>query len=137
MKIMNFFITYFLNNKLPFILDIDMVLEFGGVKVAVTQMFPNPQFPRRHNEVHHINTRDKKFPYVPLFEGELGKSYSEDEMSMIPHKLRDFLDIYIRKCDYLIPVNMEKAKVNPYVEMEVLEGPNKGKLWRMEKNLIY
>jgi len=28
--------------KLPFILDVDMVLEFGGVKVAVTEIFPAP-----------------------------------------------------------------------------------------------
>ena len=41
-------------SKLPFILDVDMVLEFGGVKVAVTEIFPAPQFPKKHDEVHYI-----------------------------------------------------------------------------------
>ena len=40
--------------KIPFILDFDMVVEFGGVKVAVKEVFPAPQFPKKHDEVHYV-----------------------------------------------------------------------------------
>lgn len=129
--------TKFRIGKLPYMLDFDMVLELGGVKVAITKMFPNPQFPRRHHEVLYLETRDKKYPFGPLFEGELGRQYPEEELANIPYKLRDYLDLYIRKCDFNIPIDLEKTNVNPYVEMVVLSGPNEGAVWKMEKNLQY
>ena len=59
--------TKFKLDKLPFILDVDMVLEFGGVKVVVTEVFPAPQFPKKHDEVLYVQTRDKKHPFVSIF----------------------------------------------------------------------
>lgn len=123
--------------KTPFILDIDMVLEFGGVKVVVTDVFPAPQFPRKHDEVFYVKTRDKKYPFVPVFEGEIGREYDYHEQANIPHKLTDFMDVYIRKCDFGIPIDLEKSNMNPEVRMRVLDGPNKDKEWVMNKNLIY
>ena len=35
------------------------------------------------------------------------------------------MDLYIRKCDFGIPVNLQKAEKNPEVKMIVLDGPNK------------
>lgn len=123
--------------KLPYLLDFDMVLELGGVRVAVRKIVPHPQFPKRHHEVLSIQTRDKKHPFNLLFDGELGRKYSEDEKHEIPYQLRDFEDLYKRKCDFRQPVDLERAKLNPYIEMEVLTGPNKGDIWKMEKNYKY
>jgi hypothetical protein len=114
-----------------------MVLELGGVKVAVTKIFPNASYPRRNIEVHHVKTRDLKYPFVPIFNGELGREYPEEELGNMPHRLRDFLDVYIRKCDFKIPPNLKNTKANPQIEMTVLDGPEIGKIWKMEKNLQY
>jgi hypothetical protein len=114
-----------------------MVLDLGGVKVAVQKMFPIPQFPKRHNKVLYVKTRDKGFPYGELFAGELGKQYTDEEIKKIPYKLRDFPDLYARKCDFYSEVDLLKSKVNPYIEMVVLDGPDKGEIWKMEKNLDY
>lgn len=123
--------------KLPYLLDFDMIIELGDSRCRVKNLFPKPIKPKRCNEMLYIETRNSAWPFRDIFNGEFGRVYEYEEEKYAPIALENFMDIFSRKCDFLMQEDIQKVKINPYVELEFFEGPMKGEVWKLEKNLNY
>jgi len=124
----------------PYVLDTNNLLELGGLRCRVKARYPRAMFPKICDEYLYIPSQRLSFPIKNIFMGELGPGATSGDSTNYEFYSRppkDFLDIYIRKADFRFPDDLKAGGKNPYIDIEVLEGPNTGQIWHIEKNLNY
>ena len=121
----------------PYLLEHDMVLEIGGSRCFVKKIFPKNIPTKKQHKILYINTRDSAYPLKEIFEGQYGREYTQDEIKKASKTLDSFEELHTRKMDFRHKEDIEKFKMNPFVELEFMDGPLKSKTFKMKKDVNY